>query len=141
MEIVSPLGGGKGTITKVKKLAPGRLEKRFWVFHKANPQVYSLLVTLSRQWRKAKGPRSQLSIAMLFERSRWEFAIATITTEEFKLSNSHRAYYARLIMEQESDLRGLFILRKLTTPCTFGPRNAELPDYRKNLKEESKHVS
>lgn len=31
---------------------------------------------------------------------------------DFKLNNSYRAYYARLIMAQEPDLAGLFALRK-----------------------------
>lgn len=54
--------------------------------------------------------RHKLAIATLFERARWEIALAT-TDPEFKLNNNFRAYYARLLMENEDDLAGLFELR------------------------------
>jgi hypothetical protein len=42
--------------------------------------------------------------------ARWEIALAT-TDADFKIDNSHRAFYSRLIMAQERDLAGLFDLR------------------------------
>ena len=78
-------------------------------FHADNPKVYETLVALARQWVARTG-RHKLGIATLFERTRWEIALAT-TDADFKLNNSYRAYYARLIMRREPDLAGLFDLR------------------------------
>ena len=46
-------------------------------------------------------------------------AVRRATTDEhsgFKLNNNYRSRYARLIMEQEADLEGVFQIRELTTP-------------------------
>lgn len=82
---------------------------RFEAFHRDNPKVYETLVHLAREWINRTG-RRKLGIATLFERARWEIALVT-TDPEFKLNNSYRAYYARLIMQQEPDLAGLFECR------------------------------
>jgi hypothetical protein len=39
----------------------------------------------------------------------------TWTDEEYKLSNDYRSRYARLIMEENEDLRGFFRTRALQT--------------------------
>jgi len=64
---------------------------------------------LAREWVARFGSH-KLGIATLYERARWEIALAT-TDADFKLNNNFRAYYARLIMAHESDLEGLFDLR------------------------------
>jgi len=87
-----------------------KLEKEFQKFHKENPKVYELLVGFARDWVKAKGGKTKLGISMIYELVRWEVGLST-TDPDFKLCNNHRAFYARLIMEQESDLKGLFELR------------------------------
>lgn len=84
-------------------------ETKFDAFHAANPKVYTTLVRLAREWVSRTG-RHKLGIATLFERARWEIALST-TDADFKLNNSYRAWYARLIMAQERDLAGLFDLR------------------------------
>jgi hypothetical protein len=84
-------------------------ETAFDRFHADNPKVYETLVRLAREWVERTG-RHKLGIATLFERARWEIALAT-TDADFKLNNSYRAYYARLIMLREPDLAGLFDLR------------------------------
>ena len=84
-------------------------ETAFDRFHADNPKVYETLVRLAREWVGRTG-RHKLGIATLFERARWEIALAT-TDADFKLNNSYRAYYARLIMRREPDLSGLFDLR------------------------------
>jgi len=101
----------------------GKLEQQFWDFHHANPHVYDLLVKFARQWhaRKANG-----SIKMLFERVRWEVHLTT-SDENFKLCNNHHAFYARLMEDQEPDLRGFFRMRQQRIQSTFGPRNSKLP--------------
>ena len=86
------------------------IEDRFIAFHHANPQVYSELVS---QARLLKGSGCGCaSIALLYERLRWLHFIATKGKEEFKLNNDFRALYARLIMDQETDLKGFFRTRK-----------------------------
>lgn len=79
-------------------------------FHWANPHVYSGLVKLARQARRAG--RKKIGIGMLFERMRWEIFINT-TGDDYKLNNNYRSRYARLIMDTESDLQGMFEVRGL----------------------------
>jgi hypothetical protein len=83
---------------------------KFTRFHNNNPEVYETLVRLAREWVRRTG-RHKLGIASLFERTRWEIAIAT-SDADFKLNNNYRSWYARLIMHQEKDLIGIFDLRK-----------------------------
>ena len=54
---------------------------------------------------------------MLFEVLRWEWIIRGLpdTAEEFKLNNNYTSRYARLIMESEPGLEGVFETRRLTT--------------------------
>jgi hypothetical protein len=86
-----------------KDMAP--LERSFWKFHMANPHVYALLVRLAREWKNQTGRK--LGIKALFERARWEYSVRTTKTAP-ALNNNHTAFYARLIMEQERDLNGIF---------------------------------
>ena len=82
---------------------------RFEDFHTGNPRVYEVLVALARQWVASTG-RRKLGIKTLYERARWEIALST-GDPDFKLNNNYTAFYARLIMDSEADLRGLFDLR------------------------------
>jgi hypothetical protein len=91
----------------------GSIEQAWAAFHAANPHVYAQLVDLARLW-VAKRPGRHLGIGMLFERLRWDLAMRT-TGEPLKLNNNYRALYARLIMEREPDLTGLFETRRLRT--------------------------
>lgn len=85
--------------------------RSFERFHAANPGVYMALVRLARQARQAGHDR--LGIAMLWEILRWEVLLGeTKLGDGYKLNNSHRAFYSRLIMEQEADLAGMFATRK-----------------------------
>jgi len=87
----------------------GSMTARFEQFHAENPHVYETLTRLAREWITKTGHR-KLGIATLFERARWEIALAT-NDPDFRLNNNWRAFYARLIMRQEPDLAGLFHLR------------------------------
>jgi hypothetical protein len=87
-----------------------RLDREFYDFHAKNPAVYRKLVELARQ-AKASG-RTRVGIGMLYEVVRWHVFLIT-TDDEYKLNNNHRSRYARLIMEQEPDLAGIFELREL----------------------------
>lgn len=83
--------------------------QKFEQFHTENPRVYTTLVRLAREWINRTG-RQKLGIKTLYERARWEIALAT-SDPDYKLNNNFTAYYARLIMHREPDLDGLFDLR------------------------------
>lgn len=83
-----------------------RLYKNFVQFHNDNPEIYTELVTMAR--RLQRRGRRKIGIGMLFEVLRWNYYITTISNDEYKLANAHRAFYVRLIEQEEPDLRGFF---------------------------------
>ena len=107
-------------------------EKDFWKFHEVNPRIYELLVHYARRWRRAN-TTAPVGIDLLYARIRWDFAVNTETVEarrrmassegtvnNFKLSNNHKPYYARLIMEKNPDLKGIFVIKKQKFQSTIG---------------------
>ncbi len=88
----------------------GSIYDAFVAFHCANPQVYQTLRRMALAMRR-RGVK-QFGIAALFEVLRYENALRT-SGEEFKLNNNYRSFYARLLMEQESELDGFFETRSL----------------------------
>lgn len=88
------------------------IQARFERFHEENPHVYELLVHLAREARREGIQKTSMSL--LFEVARWTRMLKT-NEDSFKLSNDYRSRYARLIMEQEPDLSGLFETRPLTS--------------------------
>lgn len=103
----------------------GKLELAFWKFHKDHPEVYRLLVKFSLEWREARGKDAQLGMKALFERVRWERYMDMKDEEGWKLNNNYTAFYARLLMESDSRLKGLFQLRRQRLPATIGPDGKE----------------
>lgn len=89
----------------------GQMQQRFEQYHRDNPHVYDALLRFTRQI-KAAG-RSEYAIAAVFERVRWHFYIETNTDEGFKLPNNFKPYFSRLIMHNEKDLAGIFVLRRM----------------------------
>ena len=90
------------------------IDAAFVAFHETNPWVYSALVRLARDMQQ-RG-RDRIGIGMLFEVLRWQHALATVDqSSDFKLNNNYRSRYARLIMDTEPDLEGVFQLRQLTS--------------------------
>jgi hypothetical protein len=81
----------------------------FWEFHQTNGGVYEAFVRLARE-AVGRG-RTKIGIQMLFEVVRWEHFLRT-EGDDFKLNNNWAAFYARLIMDQEEDLRDIFNLRR-----------------------------
>lgn len=88
------------------------IEQEFKQFHKEHPEVYYQLVQLARKWQ-ANGS-AKLGIATLFEVLRWNSHLNANKDGGYKLNNNYRALYARLIMENEPDLNGLFEVRERT---------------------------
>ena len=99
-------------------LRGGKLEDTFWRFHAQNPHVYALLVELARQWKRTVG--GKLGIKALYERARWEHQVSS-RGDDFALNNNYTAFYARLIMQRERDLAGMFNLREQKTASTILP--------------------
>lgn len=87
------------------------LQSDFALFHLSNPEVYETLVDLARKAKKQG--KAHCGIGMLWEVARWEFWLHTDNGSGWKLNNSFRSRYARLIMRQEEDLAGYFTIREL----------------------------
>jgi hypothetical protein len=83
---------------------------RFWKFHRDNPYVYKMLKKYSLDMRK-KGI-DRWGIGGLFEVLRWDVVMHTKDNSEYKLCNDYRAFYARLLIRQNSMLEGFFVLRE-----------------------------
>lgn len=88
------------------------LDAAFAEHHAKHPEVYEALVRLARQARSRGHQR--IGIGMLWEVLRWETTIGDHGAE-YRLNNDHRSRYARLVMDQEADLAGIFETRSLHT--------------------------
>lgn len=78
-------------------------------YHQRNPHIYRLLVTMTKcRWSAGDPP---IGIASLFEELRRDETVS-VRGVTFKLDNTHRAYYARLIEKKNPRLRGAFIKRR-----------------------------
>jgi len=86
------------------------LEERFRQFHETNPQVYRALRSLALPL--AQAGRKRIGVKMLWETLRYSYSIVT-EGSEYKLDNSYTSRYARLLMDQEPELRGLIETRAL----------------------------
>ena len=84
------------------------LSEAWWKFHITHPAVYDELVRLSR--RLIDRGHKRLGLKMLWETLRYNTMLGD-STGEYRLTNNHTAFYARLLMEQEPDLAGIFELR------------------------------
>jgi ribosomal protein S27AE len=79
---------------------------KFEKFHEENPNIYA------RVYREAvelvdMGYR-HLSVQMLIESARLYEMKRELKEGEYKISNNHAAYYARLFMAERPDLAGIF---------------------------------
>lgn len=90
---------------------PPSLDERFAKFHADNPAVYAelhrLCVELLRQGH------TRLSIAMLWEHLRLRTLLGEFGAP-YRLNNSYRSRMARLLMESDPRLAGVFETRQLT---------------------------
>jgi hypothetical protein len=100
-EIVRPPSADGETLT---------LAQKFERFRAANPEVERVIVEIARDLKFRAGFTS-CGIALIFERMRWLYAIAT-RGDEYKLNNNWRAFYARRIMATYADLDGFFHVRE-----------------------------
>jgi hypothetical protein len=89
------------------------IQHRFEKFHEANPHIYARLVEAARRLKAAGN--TKIGIGHLVEDCiRWAEE-RTITNENYKISNDYRSRYARKIMDENPDLRGVFEIRELVS--------------------------
>ena len=84
------------------------LPDRFAAFHAANPHVADALEVLAGRWL---ANHDHVGIGALYEALRWESGIRT-TGDEYRLNNSYRAFYARLLIERRPEWADAFRLRE-----------------------------
>lgn len=89
------------------------IQMRFTRFHARNPIIYQTLVFLARK-AKARGA-ARIGIGHLWEVMRWTLWIESGSRDSYKMNNNFRSRYARLIMDSEPDLVGIFETRRIHT--------------------------
>lgn len=94
-------------VTNARRLP---LSERFAEFHARNPHVFAAIVAVADEWAAAGG--TEIGMGAIFERLRWQTGIET-SGNPWKLDNSLRSRYTRLVMEQRPDLAHLFHVREL----------------------------
>ncbi len=77
-------------------------------FDAANPHVYEKVVEIAKQIRMKK---TRYGIMAVFNRLRWISEFETVG-DLYKLNNNYTPWYARKVMAEHPDLRGLFQLRR-----------------------------
>lgn len=87
------------------------LDERFAAFHAANPHVLDALEQLALDL--VRRGRRRIGVGMLFEVLRW----SSLRTDgdEYRLNNSYRSRYARLLAASNADLAEAFEMRELRT--------------------------
>ena len=91
----------------------GREKFRSWAaFHRENPHVFKLFERFGSEAHANK--RNRFSAYMIRERIRWYTMIAT-TGSEFKMSNNHTPFYARLLVLVHPEIRDLFLIKTMWT--------------------------
>jgi len=101
------------------------IEERFLRFHEANPHVYDTIVKIALDL-KVRGFRTS-SINLIFERMRWLYAIKT-QGEQYRLNNTYRAHYARMVMREHAELEGFFKTRVQRTAKGEEVREDDSPE-------------
>ena len=85
------------------KKPTSKLYAEFLAYHEANPRVYELVKRFASEAIAARHRR--FGIAMIWERVRWEVMVKR-TAPIVKMPNNHRAYYARLWLEDHPEYNG-----------------------------------
>lgn len=91
----------------------GSNARAFWEHHLEHPGVYRLLRQLAFQAVRAGATR--LGMKNLYEVARWNRMMEGLpeSDDQFRLNNNWTGMYARLLMENEPTLAGLFETREL----------------------------
>jgi len=89
------------------------LKEAFLRYHKKNPDVLKLFEKFTFELIEAGHEHG--STAMIIERIRWETRINPEYKyrDEFKISNNHKPFYARVFMGMHPEHDGFFKLNKM----------------------------
>lgn len=91
---------------------PLTTREKFEAFHEKNPQVLILLERLAGEMYRMG--RKRIGINMLSEVLRYDYYMKTDDpNSDFKMSNSYRPYYARLMISRHPEWKDLFELNKM----------------------------
>lgn len=85
----------------------------FAEYHEANKHVYVALRQVALDL--VDRGHTHISINMCFEVVRYQMFMRTTDPEGYKMNNTHRSRYSRMLMENEPRLAGVFETRVLTT--------------------------
>ena len=80
----------------------------FDAYDTENPAIYVKLAEFALQAHHAG--RTRIGIKMLYERVRW-YSTVEAKDDTFKLNNNYHAFYARKLMQDYPQLRGVFETR------------------------------
>jgi hypothetical protein len=84
--------------------------REWWAWHKANPAVWEQFERFSLE--AVRRGRSKISHWLIVNRIRWETSIVT-TGVDFKISNDHIAFYARLWRVKYPEHGNLFQIKRM----------------------------
>jgi len=90
--------------------SPDPIERRFFEYHRDNPNVYVAFVKAARHFKRRGIPKC--GAKLVWEWLRIDRYLETRGASTFKFPNEYTCLYARLVMRQESDLTQFFTLRK-----------------------------
>lgn len=87
--------------------------ERFERFHARHPEVYRELKELCITWRSRGRHRWSIDAAMHVLRFQRRMAGLPDESEAYKLNNNYTSRYARLLVERNPELDGLFEMRRM----------------------------
>lgn len=86
-------------------------EEKFAQFHRQNPHVFELIERMAA--RKISEGATRIGIGHLCERLRYETTTQTVDAHStFRVNNTYRAFYARLLIEKHPQWQGIIATRE-----------------------------
>lgn len=82
---------------------------KFKQFHKDNPEVYQHVKTATREL--VNQGFEQIGTMLLFEMVRYHPKFRTGTNEKWKLNNTYKPFYARMLTHEYPELKGMIKTR------------------------------
>ncbi len=92
-------------------------------FHDSNPHICDILVKETLRLRYAGV--THISMDKLFGTVRWSEHITTVD-DKFKMNNNYSSFYARLVMEKEPLIEGMFAIRTLNLDRSSGTKDLQV---------------
>ena len=109
--IVKLFTAGELRFTTKRRIQSARnLCAKFYRYHEKSPDVAEWFLGAARALAQEQH-RTRYAISALTERVRWDIRMGIIKTDGFKISNSVRACYARLVVMREPSLCGIFTIK------------------------------